>query len=99
MTSRMRKPIIPFIGSRRLKRMTPFHVMAKPSGAKCNLDCQYCFYLEKEGMYPPGSHRMTDAVLDAYVRGQIDAQPEGSEVLFAWQGGEPTLMGIDFYEK
>lgn len=73
--------------------------MAKPSGAKCNLDCKYCFYLEKEGLYPRGSHRMTDAVLEAYVRQQIAAQPRGAEVLFAWQGGEPTLMGLDFFEK
>lgn len=79
--------------------MKPFHVMAKPSGAKCNLDCKYCFYLEKEGLYPKGSHRMSDAVLDAYIRGQIEAQPGNAEVLFAWQGGEPTLMGLDFFEK
>lgn len=79
--------------------MQPFHVMAKPSGAKCNLDCKYCFYLEKEGLYPPGRHRMTDEVLGAYVRGQIAAQPPGAEVLFAWQGGEPTLMGVEFFEK
>ena len=79
--------------------MKPFHVMAKPSGAKCNLDCKYCFYLEKEGLYPKGSLRMTDAVLEAYVQSQIAAQPGDTEVLFAWQGGEPTLMGIDFFEK
>jgi uncharacterized protein len=77
----------------------PFHVMAKPSGAKCNLDCRYCFYLEKEGLYPKGAMRMSDEVLDAYVRAQIQAQPPDGEVLFAWQGGEPTLMGIDFFEK
>jgi len=73
--------------------------MAKPSGAKCNLDCTYCFYLEKEALYPPGQHRMSDAVLEAYVRGQIAAQPPGAEVLFAWQGGEPTLMGVPFFDK
>lgn len=73
--------------------------MAKPSGAKCNLDCRYCFYLEKEGLYPKGSHRMTDAVLQAYVKDQIASQPANAEVLFAWQGGEPTLMGLDFFEK
>jgi len=76
-----------------------FHVMAKPSGAKCNLDCRYCFYLEKEKLYPGGAHRMSDAVLEAYILGQLAAQPEGAEVLFAWQGGEPTLMGLDFFEK
>lgn len=79
--------------------MTPFHVMAKPSGARCNLDCKYCFYLEKEGLYPKGGLRMSDEVLEAYIRGQIATQPEDGEVLFAWQGGEPTLMGIAFYEK
>ncbi|PAW78134.1 MAG: anaerobic sulfatase maturase [Verrucomicrobia bacterium Tous-C9LFEB] len=79
--------------------MNPFHVMAKPSGAKCNLDCKYCFYLEKEGLYPPGAMRMSDEVLEAYVRDQIVAQPAGTEVLFAWQGGEPTLMGVAFFEK
>ena len=79
--------------------MSPFHVMAKPSGAKCNLDCKYCFYLEKEGLYPRGSLRMDDAVLESYIRAQIDTQPPGAEVLFAWQGGEPTLMGLPFYEK
>jgi uncharacterized protein len=77
----------------------PFHVMAKPSGAKCNLDCKYCFYLEKEGLYPKGGMRMSDSVLEAYVRAQVQAQPEDGEVLFAWQGGEPTLMGIGFFEK
>jgi len=79
--------------------MQPFHTMAKPSGAKCNLDCRYCFYLEKEGLYPPGAHRMSDEVLEAYVRSQIEAQPPGTEVLFAWQGGEPTLMGVEYFAK
>lgn len=77
----------------------PFHVMAKPSGSKCNLDCKYCFYLEKEGLYPRGSHRMSDEALESFVKAQINAQPDGAEVLFAWQGGEPTLMGVDFFEK
>jgi len=79
--------------------MIPFHVMAKPSGAKCNLDCKYCFYLEKEGLYPHGNLRMSDTVLEAYVQQQIALVPEGGEVLFAWQGGEPTLMGLDFFER
>ena len=73
--------------------------MAKPSGSKCNLDCKYCFYLEKEGLYPRGSHRMTDEALETFVKAQIHAQPDGAEVLFAWQGGEPTLMGVEFFEK
>src|SRR5437870_386632 len=76
-----------------------FHVMAKPSGAICNLECKYCFYLEKEGLFAPGTRfHMSDEVLEAYVKQQIEGQ-KGSEVLFAWQGGEPTLMGVEFYEK
>jgi uncharacterized protein len=73
--------------------------MAKPVGAHCNLDCGYCFYLEKQGYYPPrDSHRMSDAVLEAYVRRYIGAQAT-PEVEFTWQGGEPTLMGLAFFER
>jgi len=76
-----------------------FHVMSKPSGAICNLDCKYCFYLDKESLFDRGaSFRMSDAVLAAYIQQQIAAQ-RGKEILFAWQGGEPTLMGIDFFER
>ncbi|HTI68999.1 MAG TPA: anaerobic sulfatase maturase [Candidatus Limnocylindria bacterium] len=76
-----------------------FHVMAKPSGALCNLDCRYCFYLDKETLFSPGTRtRMSDEVLEAYVRQYIETQ-RSSEVIFAWQGGEPTLMGVDFFEK
>ena len=74
--------------------------MAKPSGPACNLDCTYCFYLEKEALYDkPGTRRMSDAVLDAYVRETIAATPADQPVLFAWQGGEPTLLGIAFYQN
>jgi uncharacterized protein len=76
-----------------------FHVMAKPSGAICNLNCTYCFYLEKELLFDRTSRfRMSDEVLEAYVRQQIEGQ-RGSEASFAWQGGEPTLMGLDFFKK
>ena len=76
-----------------------FHVMAKPSGAICNLDCRYCFYLDKESLFDRGAgFRMSDEVLTACVQQQIAAQ-RGPEVLFAWQGGEPTLMGVDFFER
>lgn len=76
------------------------HVMAKPSGAVCNLDCAYCFYLEKEKLYPGARDRwrMTDETLEAYVRQYIEAQ-EVPVVSFAWQGGEPTLMGLDFFRR
>lgn len=75
------------------------HLMAKPVGPICNLDCDYCFYLEKEAMYPPREKfRMTDAVLRAYVQGYIAAQPT-PEVEFTWQGGEPTLLGVEFFQR
>lgn len=75
------------------------HAMAKPIGALCNLDCSYCFYLEKENLYPARERfRMSDAVLESYVRGYIAAQPT-PVVEFTWQGGEPTLMGLEFFER
>lgn len=77
----------------------PFHLLTKPMGSKCNLDCTYCFYLEKERLYPgAGSFRMNPEVLEAYIRDYIAAQP-GSSVSFAWQGGEPTLAGVDFFRQ
>ena len=77
-----------------------FHLMAKPSGPACNLDCTYCFYLEKEALYDTrATRRMSDEVLEAYVRETIAATPAGQPVLFAWQGGEPTLLGIPFYRR
>ncbi|WP_269522112.1 anaerobic sulfatase-maturation protein [Coraliomargarita parva] len=77
----------------------PFHVMTKPAGPLCNLDCSYCFYLEKTKLFPKHhSFKMTDEVLEAYIKGYIEAQPS-PQVSFAWQGGEPTLAGISFFRK
>ena len=76
----------------------PFHLMAKPTGAICNLACDYCYFLKKEDLYPGSSFRMSDEVLERYVEGLLAAQP-GPEVTFAWQGGEPTLMGLPFFER
>ncbi|KND61370.1 putative arylsulfatase regulatory protein [Candidatus Burkholderia verschuerenii] len=77
-----------------------FHAMAKPSGPDCNLDCAYCFYLEKAALYrDEARHRMSDDTLDAYVRQYIEATPADHEVVFTWQGGEPTLLGLEFYER
>jgi uncharacterized protein len=75
-----------------------FHVLAKPTGAICNLDCKYCFFLSKEMLYPGDRFRMADDLLDTYVRQLIESQP-GPEVTIAWQGGEPTLMGLDFFRR
>ena len=79
--------------------LTGIHLMAKPVGALCNLDCGYCFYLEKESLYPPRHRfRMRDDVLEAYVRRYI-ASVHAPLVEFTWQGGEPTLIGLDFFER
>ena len=75
-----------------------FHVMAKPTGAVCNLDCSYCFYLSKAELYPGARFRMSDDTMERYVRQVLEAQ-EGPEVVIAWQGGEPTLMGLDFFRR
>jgi len=78
----------------------PFHVMTKPIGPICNLDCTYCYYLHKEELYPDSKWKMGDDCLESYIRQYIDAQPANTpEVTFAWQGGEPTLLGIDFFER
>jgi len=79
---------------------SPFHVIAKPTGAICNINCEYCFYLEKEELYPHqkrSDFRMTPEVLERYVQQYIEAQPGHVEVNFAWQGGEPTLLGLEFF--
>jgi len=76
-----------------------FHVMTKPTGPICNLDCAYCFYLEKEALYPgERSWRMSDQVLERYVERYITEQ-DSPVISFAWQGGEPTLMGLDFFRR
>ena len=74
-----------------------FELMAKPAGPDCNLRCNYCFYLEKKVLFPRSKiFRMPDDVLEAYTRKYIESQP-GPSVVFAWQGGEPTLVGSIFF--
>ena len=75
-----------------------FHLLAKPTGAICNLDCAYCFFLDKEVFYPGSKFRMSDDVLEQYIRQLIESHQTDS-VNIAWQGGEPTLMGLDFYRR
>ena len=76
-----------------------FHTMVKPAGSRCNLDCTYCYYLSKERLLDqPRSARIEDEVLEAHIRQYIEAHPAG-EVVFSWQGGEPTLMGLQFFER
>lgn len=76
-----------------------FHLLTKPTGAICNLDCKYCFFLSKEMLYSGSRFRMADELLDAYIKQLIAAQPYAREISLAWQGGEPTLMGLDFFKR
>ena len=75
-----------------------YHVLAKPTGAVCNLNCEYCFFLSKEQLYPGSRFRMSDELLETYIRQLIESH-RTLEVTIAWQGGEPTLMGLDFYRR
>jgi uncharacterized protein len=75
-----------------------YHILAKPSGAVCNLDCAYCFFLSKEMLYPGSRFRMADELLESYLR-QLFESHRSPEVYVAWQGGEPTLMGLDFFRR
>ena len=76
-----------------------FQIFAKPIGSVCNLNCRYCYYLKKAGLYPEEkSFVMPDNVLETYIHGLIEASP-GSEIRFSWHGGEPTLLGVEFFKK
>ena len=78
---------------------SPLYVMAKPASAACNLRCRYCYYLEKEALYPEAGQRvMSDALLEEYVRQYLEAQTQ-AEVLFTWHGGEPLLRPLSFYQR
>jgi uncharacterized protein len=76
-----------------------FHILSKPIGPICNLYCRYCFYTEKKSLFPEKKNfRMSDEVLEAFIHEYIKSQ-QTPEVQFVWQGGEPTLIGLDFYQK
>ncbi|HOT06695.1 MAG: hypothetical protein A4E45_01574 [Methanosaeta sp. PtaB.Bin039] len=75
-----------------------FHLLAKPTGAACNLGCKYCFFLSKKDLYPKSSFRMSDELLETYIRQYIEAQ-KLPQATIAWQGGEPTLMGLEFFKR
>ncbi len=74
-----------------------FHVMVKPCGASCNLSCQYCFYRAAEALYPAKPLRMPAEILESFTRQYIESQ-QVPEITFSWQGGEPTLMGLEFFK-
>jgi uncharacterized protein len=75
-----------------------FHILSKPRGAICNLDCSYCFFLTKEMLYPNSNFRMSDETLESYIKQTIEGH-QTPEVMISWQGGEPTLMGLEFFRK
>jgi uncharacterized protein len=75
-----------------------FHLLAKPSGSTCNIDCTYCFFLSKDALYPNEKHRMSEDTLRAYIRQLLESH-RMPEVTVAWQGGEPTLMKLDFFRR
>ncbi len=82
-----------------VKASREFQVMVKPVGAICNLDCAYCYYLKKKDLYPGRqSHRMPDDLLEDYIVQHIEASPKDL-ILFSWHGGEPTLMGLDYFKR
>lgn len=73
-----------------------FHLLAKPSGSTCNIDCKYCFFLSKEALYPNDKQRMSQQTLETYIRQLLESH-RTPEVTVAWQGGEPTLMKLEFF--
>lgn len=86
-------------GTETIPRVASFNVLAKATGPICNLDCKYCFYLEKEKLFPDtNSWAMPDDVLERFIRDYIEQQ-QADTVAFIWQGGEPTLLGVDYFRK
>jgi uncharacterized protein len=75
-----------------------FHLLAKPSGSTCNIDCTYCFFLSKEALYPNEKSRMSAETLEAYIRQLLESH-RTRQVTVAWQGGEPTLMKVEFFRR
>ncbi len=93
------KPNLLYTDALKLKRPNAFHVMLKPAGPSCNLNCTYCYYLEKKKLYHgSGELKMSDDMLEEFTRQFINAH-QVPNVTFTWQGGEPTLMGLDFFKK
>ncbi len=85
-----------------MRSPAPFHIMSKPIGPRCNIACEYCYYLDKENLFPAEKKfRMSAPVLESYIRQQIEAARAAgmAEVPFAWQGGEPTMLGVDYFRR
>ena len=100
----MEKQTASFIFEQERKKLhRSFSVMVKTAGPVCNLDCDYCYYLEKDALYPGkkfnlSSFRMNEEVLEKLIRDFITSQPQQT-IEFVWHGGEPTLLGIEYFRK
>jgi uncharacterized protein len=82
-----------------VKASREFQVFVKPTGPICNMDCRYCYYLKKEHLYPEGeSFRMPDEILEEYIVQHIEASPK-TVIRFSWHGGEPTILGLDYFRR
>lgn len=81
-----------------LREPAAYHLLAKPTGPICNLDCEYCFFLSKEMLYPGDRFRMADQMLETYLSQLLESHAT-PQVTVAWQGGEPTMMGLDFFKR
>src|SRR5260370_15117994 len=88
-----------FIADNTLLANSPpgFHLLAKPSGSTCNIDCKYCFFLSKEALYPNDKQRMSEDTLETYIRQLLESH-RTPKVTVAWQGAEPTPMTLDFFK-
>jgi uncharacterized protein len=93
------RPVAPTLPTARGPVPRSFHLLAKPTGAVCNLHCSYCFFLTKESLYPGSRFRMDHDVLERYIRQLLEAHAGAPEVTVAWQGGESTMMGVDFFRR
>ena len=80
-----------------MAELKPFTLLVKPTGPDCNIACKYCFYSSKTSLFGEGRHRMSDEVAQKFISDYLGLGFESSSI--AWQGGEPTLMGLDFYKR
>ena len=94
----MRELSIPLEEAARLSGPLAFNIMLKPAGSLCNLDCAYCYYLDKSALYGGREPRMSMDTLEGVTRAYIEAN-DVPEVQFVWHGGEPLLLGLDFFRK
>ncbi len=94
----MKRNILTFEEALRRNAPTAFSTLVKPAGSACNLRCRYCYYLDKSRLYDNRQPVMSEELLETYIRQYIEAN-EVPEVTFIWHGGEPLLLGKDYYEK